>query len=303
MEHSDQSSGVPLIPVPRQSGMGPADVQRAKVMLALPWHKSTNPLTAFSLLQLYDKRRMSIALNFGDSFLAHSRNHCVDAFLASDLEWLLMVDDDMVLPCNNAKWFNGVTGFELPEKFAGLHAVDRLLKHGKTLVGGLYWGRSEQGKAMYAEGCNQPIEAAYARKGPYDIVKVTRWVATGCLLAHRTVFEDISKKFPRLAHQVGGRGGNWFSSSEHNLCEVVDQTRTMLASGPMDGNKAMRAYEMLERGAAEVSKESSLGSGEDVTLCRRAAAAGHQSHIDMGLICGHVSSATVYGPANTFPKQ
>lgn len=303
MEISDQTSGIPLIPVPRQTGIAAADVQRQKVMLALPFYKSTNPLTMFSLMQLYDKRRMSIALNFGDAFVAHSRNSCVDAFLASDMEWIFFADDDVIFPCGNARWYNSVTGFALPERFAGFHAIDRLLSHGKTLCGGLYWGRSAQGKAMYAEGCNQPVEAEYARKGPYDIVKVTRWVATGCLLAHRSVFEDIGKKFPRLAHQIGTKGGNWFSSSEHNLCEVVDQTRAMLANGPMDGNKAMRAYEILERGAAEARKESSLGSGEDVTMCRRAAAAGHAPHIDMGLICGHVSSSTVYGAGNTFPKK
>ena len=34
--------------------------------------------------------------------------------------------------------------------------------------------------------------------------------------------------------------------------------------------------------------------GEDVTFCIRAAAAGHQPHVDLGLICGHQGSK-IYG--------
>lgn len=303
MEVSDKTSGIPLVHVPRQNGLGAADIQRQKVMLALPFYKSTNPLTMFSLMQLYDKRRMSIALNFGDAFVAHSRAACVEAFLASDMEWIFFADDDMIYPCGNAKWFNSVTDFALPDNFAGLHAVDRLLASGKSLVGGLYWGRHKYGKAMYAEGCNVPAEAEYARRGPHDQVKPTRWVATGCMLISRQVFLAIEKKFPRLGRQVGSKSNHFFTSTEHSIMDVVDRTRAMLAEGTMDGDKAMKAYQMLESGAAEARKESSLGMGEDVAFCRRASSAGHQPHVDLGLICGHVSSSAIYGPYNTSPKK
>lgn len=303
MEVSDQTSGIPLITVPRQTGMAAADIQRQKVMLAMPFYKSTNPLTMFSLMQLYDKRRMAIAMNFGDAFVAHSRSACVDAFLASDMDWIFFADDDMIYPCGNAKWFNGVTEFGLPDAAAGMHAIDRLLASGKSLVGGTYWGRHKYGKAMYAEGCNVPAEAEYARKGPHNVVKPTRWVATGCMLISRIVFLDIERKFPRLGRQVGGKGNHFFSSTEHNIMDLVDRTRAMLSEGTMTGDKALKAYEMLESGVAEAKKESSLGMGEDVAFCRRASAAGHQPHVDLGLICGHVSSSAIYGPRNTLPKK
>lgn len=303
MEVSDQTSGIPTVSVPRQTGISAADVQRQKVMLALPFYKSTNPLTMFSLMQLYDKRRMSIAMNFGDAFVAHSRASCAEAFLASDMDWIFFADDDMIYPCGNAKWFNSVTDFGLPDAAAGMHAVDRLMASGKSLVGGTYWGRHKYGKAMYAEGCNNPSEAEYARRGPHNVVKPTRWVATGCMLISRTVFLDIEKKFPRLGRQVGSKGNHFFTSTEHNIMDLVDRTRAMLSEGPMNGDKALKAYEMLEAGAAHARKESSLGMGEDVAFCRRAAAAGHQPHIDLGLICGHVSSSAIYGPYNTSPKK
>lgn len=302
MDHSDQSLGFPVVPTNRQTTLSPLDLQRQKVMLGLPFYKTTNPITTFCLMQLLDKRRMSTVLNYGDAYVIHSRDACVSAFLESDMDWLLMLDDDLVISCGNAKLFNQYTDFNLPEKFSGLHAVDRLLSHGKTLIGALYFGRNKHGLPMYCEGACNPTEAAYARKAPYDLIKQTRWVATGCLLIHRNVFLDIEKRFPRLGRQKGEQRVNFFSPSEDKIMEVVDRTREMLSNGPMDGEKALRAFEMLEQGAAEARRENSLGQGEDVCFCRRAAASGHVAYVDMGLILGHISSGTVYGPTNTFPK-
>lgn len=274
---------------------------RKSVMLTLPWLKHTNPITAFCVMGLLEKRRVTKLLNFGDAFVAHSRNKCADLFLESDCEWMLTIDDDVVLPFGNAKWFNAFTGFDHPEKFAGMDALDRLLSHNKTLVGGLYCGRHPKGALMYAEGANIPSEAAFARKGPHDLIKPTRWVATGCLLVHRSVYEDIEKHFPRLSRLQNSRGGQWFSTSEHTLFDWVDRTREMLSNGPMTGEKALKAHQMLESAAAEARRNSSLGMGEDVQFCVRAAEAGHQPYVDLGLVCGHVGH-TVFGLKNTFPK-
>lgn len=245
---------------------------------------------------------MSISLNYGDAYIIHSRNSCVAAFLESDMDWLFFADDDVIFPCGNAGWFNTVTDFNLPEKYAGLHTIDRLLSHGKSFVGGLYFGRNKYGLAMYSEGACNPKEAEFARKGPQDIVKPTRWIATGALLISRQVFLDIERKFPFLGRKKGEKRVHFFSPTEHNLLETVNRTKMLLEEGPMTGEKALKAYEMLEQGVNEARRESSLGAGEDVTLCRRAAACGHIPHVDLGLICGHVSAGTVYGPRNTFPK-
>lgn len=271
-------------------------------MLVLPWQKQSNPLTAFCVAHLRDPRRMSTLMNYGDAFVAHSRNQCADVFLKSDIEWMLTIDDDMLINFGNAEWFNAHYGAPLPEPFASFNAVDRLLSAGRTLVGGLYFGRSKFGKPMYAEGMSNPTEAEWARRGPHNVVKPTRWCATGCLLINRSVFLDIEKKFPRLARGPGGTGGQWFSSSEHTAMDVIDRTREMLSDGQMSGDKALRALSMLEAGAADARRNSSLGVGEDAQFCQRAKEAGHQPHVDMGLICGHIGQ-NCWGHYNTILKK
>lgn len=262
----------------------------ARVVLALPWYKSASPITAFSVMGLVDRARTMLLLNFGDAFVAHTRNTVADLFLETDVEWMLTIDDDMVVPFGNSAWFNAFTRFNLPEKFAGVNAMDRLLSHGKTLVGGLYFGRHPFGPPMYAEGCNDAAEAARARMAPQDAVKPTRWVGTGCMLVHRSVFLDIEKMFPRLARK-GKRGGQWFTSTEHDLVAAVDDAKRALAAGD---NR--RALQLLDE--ASHSKNSSLGMGEDVAFCLRAKQAGHQPYVDFGLVCGHLGDR-IYGPTNT----
>ena len=297
-EDHNNGAGVELIDIPAAPSLPSAESLRQKVMIALPWMKSANPVTAFCVASLVDKRRTALLLNHGDSFVAHSRNSIGDKFLASGLEWLLTIDDDMIVPNGHADWFNENTGFNLPARYAGLNTLDRLLSHGKTLVGGLYFGRNKHGPPMYEAGCNNPDEAKFARMAPHDTVRPTRWVATGCLLIHRKVFLDIEKAFPRLARKPNGKGGNWFSTSEHRLLERVDEIREYLSKGPMDGEKALKAFQLLESASAEARHNSGLGFGEDVQFSIRAKEAGHQPYVDLGLVCGHVG-ACVYGPGNT----
>lgn len=297
MERSDHLGGCPTVAAPIVTAIAAA--QKARVMVALPWQKSVSPLTAFAVSQLMDRRRMSCLLHYSDAFVSHSRNSCADVFLASDMEWLLSIDDDVIPPIGagkeNAAWFNAYTGLNLEEKFAGQNALDRLLSHGKTLISGLYWGRSLKGKAMYNEGASNATEAAWARKGPYDLIRETRWAATGFQLTHRNVFLAIEQKFPRLARKPDGKGGQWYSSSEHQAMELIDSTREFLSRGPLSGDTALKALSMLENGAADARRKSTLGCGEDVQFASRAKDSGHPSFIDHGLWLGHVGLMVFHG--------
>lgn len=264
------------------------EILAKRVLLVVPWHKFAHPITSFCISQLTDKRRTASALSFGDAFIPHSRNACADALLASEMEWMLTIDDDMVVPFGDAGWYNNTTGFKMPEQFAGLNAIDRLLSHNKSLVGALYFGRYPDGPAVYGEGMVGGSEITYARKAPINVLKPTRWVGTGCMLVHRSVFEDIEKRFPRLARGADKKGGQWFSSSEHSAMDWIDRARKMLSEGPMTGEKAMKAYEMMEAAANDAKVNSTLGMGEDVQFCVRARQAGHQPYVDFGLRVGHI---------------
>lgn len=300
-ELADQTAGIATVAADPRTTFS-ASAANTKVYLCLPWQKHTNPITAFCIAGLAERGRLTKCLNFGDAFVSHSRNTCADLFLASPCDWSIWIDDDMVIPFGNATWFNAYTGANFPERFAGLHAIDRLLSHKKTIVGGLYFGRHPHGAAMYSEGATIPAEKEFARKAPMELVKPTKWVATGCLLVHRSVFLDIEKKFPRLSRGKDGKGGNWFSSSEHSLMDSVDRCRAMLSDGPMTGEKAFKALQILEEAHLKVRSNSSLGMGEDVAFSIRAAEAGHQPHVDLGLVCGHIGHC-VYGSWNTSPRK
>lgn len=268
-----------------------------KVLVVMPWQKQVSPITAFCTAQIMDRRRTASMLHFGDAFVTHSRNSCADVFLASDLEWMLTIDDDMVVPFGHKEWFKQNTGFAFPEPFMSFNALDRLMSHGKSLVGALYFGRHMSGPPVYAEGAI-PTEAAYARKGPYDLCKPTKWVGTGCMLIHRRVYEDIEKRFPRLARDGAGKHGQWFTSTEASLLQEVILIRDKLADGKLTPEKAYEAFRGLEEAIAHARADNGLGVGEDVSFCMRAKAAGHQPYVDMGLICGHLG-VCAYGPRNT----
>jgi len=258
-----------------------------KVMLCLPWYKAVHPMTMWSVLAMWDKNKMGALTRSGDAFIAHARNSIAKDFVESGVEWSFWIDDDVILPCGNAGWFQRKTGWDrMPDTFAGVHTINRLLSHGKSIVGGLYFGRSPKGKPMYAEGANDPMEASLARTAPANICKPTRWVATGCLLVHRQVFLDMSKKYPHLDN-------NWFTSSEHDLRHDVDDILKNL--GNATGDQIVRR---LQEAKAKTDANSKLGYGEDVQFCIRAASCGHQPHIDLGVVCAHVGGEA-FGPYNT----
>lgn len=296
---SDKTAGSPGLPAHKNAQA--VTLFNKRVMVILPWHKNVSPMTAFCVAQVIDRRRTSTLLSWGDAFIAHTRNKCAEIFLESPCDYALWVDDDIVLPFGDAEWYRAHTHFDFPEKFMAFNTLDRLMSHGKTLVGGLYFGRHPYGPPVTNEGSANSKIADYYRNGPYDKIQETRWVGTGCLLTHRSVFEDIEKKFPRLARNPGQSGGNWFTSTEASLLDQVARIRDTLADGPITAEKGYETLRSLEQAIALSASENSLGVGEDVSFCLRAKAAGHTPYVDLGLICGHIGHC-VYGPKNTTPK-
>lgn len=272
-------------------------VEDRQVCITLPWYKQTNPLTAFSVAGLKDSTRTKLMLRWGDAFIIHSRNVLAQDFLKTGLPWQLTLDDDMVFPWGNAAIYRTFTGFDIADKFAGLNTIDRLLSHGKTLVGGLYFGRWEGGKPVYAEAQDKQTsaeETKFALRGPHDLLKPTRWVGTGCMLIHRSVYLDIERRFPHLSrHPDTGNDGNWFTPDGGDLRGPFRDAIAILndTAGTPEA-RSQKAIELLEAAERRVVKMG-LGVGEDVSFCLRAADAGHPAYVDMGLLCGHVGS-TVY---------
>ena len=266
-----------------------------QVAFLLPQQKTTNPLTLFSLLTLVDRAKMATLMIYGDSYIIHSRNKLVAQFQKTGIPWSFNVDDDMVLPCGRADWYNAVTGFNLPTEFAGVHILNRLLSSGKTLIGGLYFGRNARRRPMFGIPATDTAGEVFAQSAPHDVIKQVPWCATGALLIHKSVYSDIQTSHPELAPQMEGDFWHFYSNSETEITHAVDESMKVLNDLNASEESRISHVRALLLSAKSEASQKRLRFGEDVTLCRRAAKAGHPAYVDFGVVCGHVGNQ-VYGP-------
>lgn len=288
-----------------------ADWVGKDVELCLPQYKTTNPLTLFSLLGIWDREKMGALVEFGDAFIVHARETLADKFMEKGKPLSLWIDDDMIVPMGNADWFRRKTEINIPDEFAGLHTANRLRSHEKSLVGGLYFGRKSWGRAMYYEAMADSPEGAAenkrAHEAPFNGLRPTRWCGTGCLMVNREVFSDIRATHPHLEPMFPGEPFHYFSNASDGamlrfdfIQENIAQAKTAAESEKRDEgivflNDALR---LIAEAKSDNLQTAHLQQGEDQTFGIRARKAGHQSYVDMGLICGHIGSC-VYGPHNT----
>ena len=283
--------------------------QGKKVMLMLPWYKTTHPLTSFCLLALLDKAKMGAAMEFGDALVAHARNKLLDTLVSSGIEYGFFADDDMIFPCGNAGWFNNYTGMALPEAFAGKHTLEQLMSRNKTLVSGLYFQRKEKGRAVYLEAL-MPTEAGesenrFALSAPVDLCKEVTWAGTGCMLIHRSVPLEMREKMPWLAPQTAGESWHYFSSASDALIKHLPSLEARLSDAltafSSDGNgenlekEARGVQSLLKTAIFSATKADRLNDGEDAVFGRRAASLGHKTFVDFSIVCGHIGGKIFSG--------
>jgi hypothetical protein len=295
--------------VPPERGFTDAAWEGKKVLLMLPWYKTTHPLTAFSLFALLDRQKMGAAMEFGDAMIAHARNKLLDTLVTTGVEYGFFADDDMIFPCGNAGWFNRYTGLALAEPFAGMHTLNRLMSHKKTLVSGLYFQRKESGRAVYLDalrdGAEGDAENRLAKTSPRDAIKEVEWAGTGCLLVHRSVPLDIREKMPWLAPQAPGESWHYFSSASDALISTLPEVATSIsgALGEFSSGGDAGTFERRMSEASHRLKELSdaatranrLNDGEDAVFGRRAKLAGHPTFVDFAVVCGHIGGKVYAG--------
>ena len=215
------------------------------IFVGFPCYKTTNPVTAFAMIAMaldFGKDKIRFDMSIGDAMIYHSRNKIAHKFLETDAKWLLMIDDD-IIPCiGRPNWMRStVTSTRnVPDAPLQRHVLQRLIGANKTLIGGAYFGRQEGAPLMCSDRSLEAKARAYQ-----DEVAPVDWVATGCMLVHRRVFDDIKEKYPELNSPIANGEFDYF----HPINSVT---------------------------------------GEDVSFCKRAKAAGHQPHIDLGLPVFHV---------------
>lgn len=170
------------------------------LFVGFPCYKSTNPVTAWCLVALAkdlgDRVRMDMEI--GDAMIYHARNRLAQKFLESKANWLLFIDDDMIVPIGRPDFLRQMARLpsDYPAEPAGLHVVHRLIGHNLPLVGATYFARHPKGRAI--NSLNGDAEYRAAASGFMDRVFPCEWMGTGCMLIHRDVFTKMMEKFPEL---------------------------------------------------------------------------------------------------------
>lgn len=236
------------------------DLLGNRLAILMPTNRDIKWQTMQSINKLFDSAKMQLHIQ-PTNFLIRGRNQLAWKFLQSKCEWSLWVDDDMVLPCGDAGWFKDASAAPtFPDAYAGLNAINALLRSGQKFVGGCYFHRQPGGKAQFNEAYTLAETNAVAHHGPRNDVIATRWVGTGCLLVHRSVYVDIAQK--GLADRV---------------------------SADVEAQQQYR-YGFFD--------PISSGIGEDVSFCDRASKAGHQPHVDFAVMPAHIGQSS-YNYFNT----
>ena len=172
------------------------------IMVGFPCYKTTNPVTAFALIAMaldFGRDKIRFDMSIGDAMIYHSRNMIAHKFLETDAKWLLMIDDD-IIPCiGRPEWMKAwvPNTRKVLDQPLQRHVLHRLIGSGKTLIGGAYFGRQEGAPLM----CSDRSLEAKARVYQDEVAPVD-WVATGCMLVHRKVFDDIRESHPELKNDV-----------------------------------------------------------------------------------------------------
>lgn len=193
----------------------------------------------------------------------HNRNSIVRDFLKSNAEWLFWIDSDTLVP---------------------IGAVDRLLAHGRTLVSGLYYGKNPPHPTIaytIYNGAFRPLDKERSwEKG--EIIEVDA-CGMGCMLTHRSVFEDILAAYK--VFQIPGGGlvvvhkddllGDFTTGHEHDGKVYRGQLRLRLMEPTLDNPPF--PFFMVEHIRTE-----------DMFFFDLARRVGHRPVLDTSVECGHL---------------
>jgi len=234
-----------------------------KVMMLLPVYRSFNADTHYTLFANYARygpEKIGMEIIKG-TVIHESRNLLVHSWMKTDIPTAIMCDDDMLLPCGHPGIINGRYKGNLPDEIASKIAISQIMSHGKDkgIVGCLYFGRHDKGRAQCASGFASDSHNDDYKKFKHKTLRGEDWAGTGMLKIERWVIHKMKDEID---------GGRWPE------CKPRDESQWYGYFTPIQ-----------------------VGVGEDVSFGRRAKEIGIQSYVDPQLICLHVGD-TAFGPTN-----
>lgn len=193
-------------------------MDKPKVMVFMPCAGPVDPRAAVSLnMATVQAQAEGVAdimgVLFTDRVLVdQARNHMVESALKTDAEWFFWADSDMVFhprtisllmetaKKKEAKLVTGVYYKRLPPHSPVIFRRSAELLDGKTL-------KSENEKAVL------PVMPAPGSTEPFEVDAM----GFGCVLCHRSVFDNLEKPYFFFQYQKGGD----MVSEDINFCEKV----------------------------------------------------------------------------------
>jgi hypothetical protein len=161
--------------------------------------------------------------------VGRARNELLTHFMSlpGKPDWMLMIDDDMVIPFGNPQVWQSWGG---PKELGMTDLVSRLVSQGKPLVGAMYVGRGAANHCQFSTAYENPSINRKYHSGVKNELVPCDWVATGALLINRSVLLAIAAKFPDLCPRFDGDTYRFFSM-EHDEGEDMAFCKRARAAG------------------------------------------------------------------------
>lgn len=151
--------------------------------------------------------------------IVYARNKLAQQFLSTEAEWSFWLDGDTVCPLGDANTFyhrfGANPGFAKPE-FMGVQAFEKMASRQKTIIGAVVADRHPGNRLIIQPDLNPRTDAdrqlvkLLKKEGPQDKAVQVPYIGTGCALVHRSVYDDIMKKFPERGPLTAGEPFNFF---------------------------------------------------------------------------------------------
>lgn len=223
-----------------------------KLAILMPLIGPPEPKSVDALIKLYDPREMDYR-RFAFNNLSVARNALAAWFLRGPFEWSYWHDGDMVPPCGDAAFFKDAAELpQMPDAFAGVHTILRLLYHKKTMVSVSYVSRHKSAIPQF--GGDAQTNRIDMRRGPQNRIVERPWSGFGGILIHRNVFLDIIKT-------------------------QGDEIR-MKPDGAIL-KRFLYDYAFFHPMDREIP-------GDDIPFCMRATRAGHKCYVDLAVQAAHI---------------
>jgi hypothetical protein len=181
-----------------------------KVNIAVMSYRYINPDVHFSLYANYAEHgpdKIGLIRAPKGTEIHRTRSMVANSFMRGDAEYLIMVDDDMLLPFGNESAYerlvHDICGESVPHRAGNCRAISKIMSHGPEIgiVGGLYVARNKHRSPMV-----WGVDREAAKKGALTGLHKCDWIATGFIRIHRSVFQKIKDAAPTKFKDIMPRG-------------------------------------------------------------------------------------------------